>query len=207
METLDESSLPQGTHYWDTRYQDGSTGWDLGTVSPPLRMFIDTIENKALRILIPGCGNSYEADYLLSKGFESVTLIDIAPTPVETLQTKFKDKASIQILCADFFEHQGIYDLILEQTFFCALPPHLRAAYVKKMYSLLSEKGVLAGVWFDRLFEGGPPFGGTRAEYESLFMQDFIFQKIEPCTTSIIPRAGTEIWMELHKRTNVDGDR
>ena len=67
------------------------TGWDLGTVSPPIKAYRDTLANKNLRILIPGCGNSYEAEYFVKKGFTSITVIDIAPTPVIILQEKFKD--------------------------------------------------------------------------------------------------------------------
>jgi hypothetical protein len=42
--------------YWDAQYQANSTGWDLGTVSPPIQTYIDTIQNKDLAVLIPGCG-------------------------------------------------------------------------------------------------------------------------------------------------------
>jgi hypothetical protein len=46
--------------YWDAQYQTNSTGWDLGTVST--QTYIDTIQNKDLAVLIPGCGNTYEAE-------------------------------------------------------------------------------------------------------------------------------------------------
>jgi hypothetical protein len=49
--------------YWDTQYISNTTGWDLGEVSPPIKSYIDTIEDKNISILIPGCGNSYEAEY------------------------------------------------------------------------------------------------------------------------------------------------
>jgi hypothetical protein len=48
--------------------RSNETGWDLGQVSPPLKAYIDQLTDKNLRILIPGCGNSYEAEYLLEKG-------------------------------------------------------------------------------------------------------------------------------------------
>jgi hypothetical protein len=41
--------------------------------------------NKDIAILIPGCGNTYEAAYLLEQGFTNVTVIDIAPTLVKIL--------------------------------------------------------------------------------------------------------------------------
>jgi 16S rRNA A1518/A1519 N6-dimethyltransferase RsmA/KsgA/DIM1 with predicted DNA glycosylase/AP lyase activity len=52
--------------------------------------------------LIPGCGNTYEAEYLLQEGFTNITVIDIAPTLVESLKQKFADNSSIKIIQADF---------------------------------------------------------------------------------------------------------
>jgi methyl halide transferase len=41
--------------YWNNRYLEENTTWDLGQVSPPLKNYIDQLENKAVSILIPGC--------------------------------------------------------------------------------------------------------------------------------------------------------
>jgi methyl halide transferase len=64
--------------YWTDRYQHQQTSWDLGHVSTPIKEYIDQLTNRNLRILIPGCGNAYEAEYLLENGFENLTLIDIS---------------------------------------------------------------------------------------------------------------------------------
>jgi SAM-dependent methyltransferase len=125
--------LPLDQNYWDNQYQANATGWDLGQVSPPIKTYIDTIENKDAKILIPGCGNTYEAEYLLQLGFTNVTVIDIAPTLVENLKQKFANNKNIIVVLGDFFEHQGNYDYIIEQTFFCALPPPMRQKYTWKM--------------------------------------------------------------------------
>jgi hypothetical protein len=95
-------------------------------------------------------------------------VIDIAPTLVEKLKEKFKNTTAIRIIQGDFFEHKGSYDLILEQTFFCALPPQMRQKYVWKMHQLLADEGILAGLLFNKTFESGPPFGGSKEEYEKL---------------------------------------
>ena len=119
----------QGADFWDARYQENTLGWDLGEISPPLKAYIDQLPDKSIRILIPGCGNSYEADYLLEQGFENITLVDLAPTLVNRLQQRYAGNARIQVLLGNFFEHKGQYDLILEQTFLCALVPSLRKTY------------------------------------------------------------------------------
>lgn len=191
--------LPLDQTYWDNQYQANATGWDLGNVSPPIKNYIDTIENKNARILIPGCGNSYEAEYLLQQGFKDVTIIDIAPTLVENLKEKFAKSKCIIIILGDFFEHQGRYDYIIEQTFFCALPPAMRQRYVWKMHQLLSDHGKLIGLLFNREFEVSPPFGGNLKEYEQLFYKAFAFNSISLAGNSIPSRANTELFFEFQK--------
>ena len=92
--------------FWDNRYQTEETQWDLKSVSPPLKEIIDSLENKKCSILIPGCGNAHEAEYLIKSGFTNITVIDIAPSPVEQLKKKFS-KGEVKILLGDFFEHKG----------------------------------------------------------------------------------------------------
>lgn len=192
---------PLDQAYWDAQYRAKATGWDLGRVSPPIQELIDTIEDKNSAILIPGGGNSYEAEYLLQQGFTNITVIDIAPTLIEVLQQKFVNQPHVKIILGDFFEHQGQYDWIIEQTFFCALPPTMRPKYVWKMHQLLASKGKIAGLLFNREFEEGPPFGGNKVEYINLFAGAFTILKMDVCTNSVRPRANSELFIELEKNT------
>lgn len=73
------------------------------------------------------------------------------------------------LICDDFFNHQNQYDLIVEQTFFCALDPKLRNNYIKKIHELLKPKGKLVGLLFNiPLNTTHPPFGGN--EYVKQFI-------------------------------------
>lgn len=186
--------------YWSERYAKSQTGWDVGNVSPALKAYFDQLSTQSISILIPGCGNAYEAEYLLQKGFTDVTLIDISGVLVQNLQVKLKDyieKGVCRVIHQDFFEHSGNYDLIVEQTFFCAIDPTLRPKYAKKMSELLKPTGHLVGLLFDREFVGGPPFGGTKEEYIPYFSPYFDLKTIERCTNSISPRAGNELFINF----------
>ena len=125
--------------YWENLYKDNETGWDIGFAAPAIKEYIDQLADKSLSILIPGCGNAYEAEYLLAQGFSDITLIDIAPSLTNALEQKFRSEVGkrIRIVSGDFFRHEGRYNLILEQTFLSALDPSLRSQYVDKMHSLL----------------------------------------------------------------------
>ncbi|MEC5166859.1 hypothetical protein RCH18_002608 [Flavobacterium sp. PL11] len=193
MESITDST------YWETQYQNKNTGWDLGMISPAITLYIDSLKDKNSAILIPGCGNTYEAEYLLAQGFTNITVIDISPTLVCSLIKKFSHNASITVILGDYFEHDGVYDFIIEQTFFCALPPALRQKYAQKMNELLTVDGILFGLLFNRQFDLGPPFGGSQKEYQSIFKSKFDILKMELCLYSVAPRAGSELFIELKK--------
>lgn len=188
--------------YWDNRYEDRNTGWDVGDISTPLKNYIDQLTNKDIAIMIPGCGNAYEAEYLLTQGFTNITLIDISPVLVSGIQEKLSEYIGKQlhIICGDFFNLSESFDLVLEQTFFCALDPSLREKYAAKMIELLKPGGKIAGVLFNRIFEGGPPFGGSKNEYIELFKSKFEIKTMEECHNSISPRIGSELFIILVKK-------
>lgn len=185
--------------FWEERYDEQNTGWDLGQCSPPLRDWFDREENKQLNILIPGAGNAYEAEYLYKSGFTNVVVLDFAETPILNFRKRVIDFPQEQLILQDFFEHEKKYDRIVEQTFFCAIPPDYRERYVEKIKELLVPGGKLIGVLFDRDFPAGPPFGGSAVEYKQLFETYFSSVKIYPCLHSVTPRMGTEVFIEIEK--------
>jgi SAM-dependent methyltransferase len=193
---------PLNQHYWDLRYEQNQLGWDLGTVSPPLKSYFDQVEDKSLKILIPGGGNSYEAEYLMQQGFTDVTVVDVSGVVIGNLRRRFATylDRGLTLVHQDFFEHGGQYDLIVEQTFFCALNPSLRPDYVQHMEELLSERGELVGVLFDRDFVGGPPFGGHREEYRSLISTTLNVLTMKSCYNSVPPRMGSEAFLIAQKK-------
>ena len=187
--------------YWEEKYKKNKTGWDIGYISTPIKTYIDQLKNKNVSILIPGAGNSYEAEYLHLNGFSKTSVIDIAKQPLLNLHTRFPDFPEENLNHSNFFNHQNKYDLIIEQTFFCALHPSQREDYVNKMYNLLNEGGKLVGLFFDfKLTKEGPPFGGNIIEYIQLFYAKFEIKVLERCYNSIKPRDGRELFFIFTKK-------
>jgi thiopurine S-methyltransferase len=185
--------------YWTQRYQNNDTSWDVGAPSTPLKEYIDQLKNKNIKILIPGCGNAYEAQYLFENGFRNVYVIDLSPIPLHNLKYRVPNFPKNQLLEGDFFDLTNQFDLILEQTMFCAIEPKLRMEYAKKASDILNKNGKLVGVLFNRNFEDGPPFGGKKEEYATYFSK--YFQKVEilDCYNSIKPRMGSEVFLRCEK--------
>ena len=183
--------------YWSKRYQESEIGWDLGAVSPPIKEYVDQLEDKNISILIPGCGSGYEGAYLFNLGFKNTFLLDFAAEPLANFKLNNPDFPTSQLIQADFFEHKGKYDLIIEQTLFCAIDPSLRLKYAAKTRELLKPEGKLIGLLFNREFESGPPFGGNKEEYLDYFSTYFSTIYIEKCYNSIAPRLGSELFINI----------
>lgn len=190
--------------YWTNRYHTQQTGWNIGYISTPIKEYIDQLEDKFIKILIPGAGNAYEAEYLFQQGFEQIYVLDIAQPPLNNLLTRITDFPKTQLLQENFFQHQGQYDLILEQTFFCSFLPTAenRTAYSKKMHELLKPNGKLVGLWFEIPMRDKRPFGGTKKEYLTYFEPHFQVRTFEQCFNSIPPRQGNELFGIFEKKVN-----
>lgn len=196
--TQDTATIFLSSDYWSSRYINGKSGWDVGHITPPIKEYADSITDKTISILIPGAGNAYEAEYLHQSGFTNITVLDISSEPLKNLQKRCPSFPSEKLILGNFFDYEGQFDLIIEQTFFCALDPKLREAYAKKMHQLLKPTGQIVGLMFGIEFPfQGPPFGGSEEEYYSLFSKHFNQISIEECTTSIAPRLGNELFVKI----------
>jgi len=188
------------TAFWESKYKNNTTGWDIGHISKPLKAYFAQLEDKDLSILIPGCGHGYEAEFLHNNGFKNVHILDIAEKPLENFSERVPDFPKQHLIQANFFDHEELYDLIIEQTFFCALDPVLRSNYAEKMNELLKANGKLVGLLFDfPLTEEGPPFGGSAKEYSTTFSSLFKIKVLERSYNSIDNRLGKELFIIFEK--------
>lgn len=198
-QTMASPALDQ--NFWNQRWETGQTGWDIGQASPAIAEYMKQYPNKEAAILIPGCGNAYEAEFLVQEGFKNITLIDIAPSAAQKLREKFALHPAVKVVCDDFFLHQGKYDLIIEQTFFCAISPSRREEYAEKSASLLNENGRIIGLLFNKHFnQPHPPYGGELSEYQPIFNTYYSIIKMEECFNSIPSRMNSEIFINLQKQ-------
>ncbi len=196
----DQTASPD---YWNYRYIENNIPWDIGGIAPIIKKKLDSIEgNKAIKILIPGAGLAHEAAYLHRRGFSNVFVCDWAEAAFDHLREQCPDFPEEHLLIGDFFDLDIKVDLIIEQTFFCAIPRRRRKDYAQKAASLLNEGGQLIGLLFSSEFEReGPPHGGCKEEYIEHFIPYFDIITMEESTGSIKPRMGNELYLEL--RTSI----
>lgn len=196
--------MPDKT-FWNQRYLDKNTGWDLGHPAPPFVRLVEKGEfGPPGRVLIPGAGRSHEGVYLASRGYD-VTCVDFAPQAVsEAKEAARQAGVKITVLEEDFFRldtrRTGTFDYLVEHTCFCAIDPSLREAYVEKAYELLSPGGILIGLFYAHGREGGPPWTTTEEEVRTLFKKRFDLLSLGVTDWSVESRKGEELLGRLRRK-------
>jgi methyl halide transferase len=184
--------------YWDRRYQEGSTPWNLGVPAPPLVSLLASPNSPTPgRIAVLGCGTGYDALLFAEHGFEVVGC-DLSALAIETAKSAALERGltTVEFLERDIFalipEFSQSFDYVLEHTCFCAIDPTLRPKYIELVSTLLRPNGKLLGLFFTHNRPGGPPFGITTKEIRELFAERFEFLSLEAATDSIEKRRDEE---------------
>jgi len=187
--------------FWDEYYESNDTQWDVGYPTTPLKEYFDQLTDKSLRILIPGAGRAWEAEYLYNLGFKNTFILDFSVLAIAEFEKRCYDFPGNQIINCNYFEHDSEYDLIVEQTFFSSLRPSQRQEYALSTHNKLSPKGKLVGLLFNHEFPfDKPPYGGSEKEYFELFNPLFELKIFETAYNSIMPRKGRELFLLLQKK-------
>ncbi|ERN40553.1 thiopurine S-methyltransferase (TPMT) [Rubidibacter lacunae KORDI 51-2] len=200
------------SEYWESRYLDGSTRWDLGQPAPPFASWLASEMALPLgRAIVLGCGRGSDALLFARHGFEVVG-VDFAPSAIASATAAAaRDGIPATFLLSDIFalpqEFAGSFDYAIEHTCFCALPPTQRDAYVQLTRSLLKPGGELLAIFFTHSRPGGPPFGSHPADIVRLFGRAFEILCLEPIAHSISVRQGEEHFGRLRRRDEQYTDR
>ncbi len=183
--------------FWENRYIEGTTGWDLGQAAPPFVSLLDSAAAPKIgKIAVLGSGSGYDALLFAQKGFE-VTGFDFAPSAIASATELAQTRGiAAQFLQRNIFdlptEFPNYFDYVLEHTCFCAIEPTLRPAYVKLVKSLLKPFGELIALFWAHNQPGGPPFGTTTAEIRQYFEPNFKINRLNLANNSVPQRQGQE---------------
>lgn len=194
------SDVPQFTNrdpalpsFWEERFEHGFTPWDQAGVQPQFESF--AAAHAGAPVLIPGCGNAWEARWLAERGYE-VRAIDFAAAAVASARAALGEYAAV-VEQADFFAYRPPFTpaWIFERAFLCALPKALRASYAARMAGLLPAGGLLAGFFFVEDTPSGPPFGIDRDELDTLLTPYFTLIDDQAAEGSLPVFVGRERWL------------
>lgn len=196
MNTQDD---PANNDFWETRYVEGNTGWDIGQPAPP---FVDLMLGpdapQAGSMIVPGCGRGHDALFFAKHGF-SVTGVDFASSALADARSAATiEKVKVDFIQQDIFtldkSYNNKFEYVLEHTCFAAIPPQRRPEYVQLVKRLLRPDGLYIAIFFTHGKPGGPPFNTTVEEIRDLFSPHFTIERQGPPAHSTEQRAGQELF-------------
>lgn len=108
---------------------------------------------------------------------------DISQTSIRTCKEELRGGAdNVEFVEADFFKccGLGLFDLVFDHTFFCAIKPEIRRDWGSRMRSLTNTGGYLLTIIYPLARDSdnvdlvtGPPFELTFSAYEAVLGDSF----------------------------------
>ena len=182
------------TARWREYWQRGDTPWNLGRPAPDLARTLGSWPVLG-RALVPGCGHGHEVSLLHDLGWDAVGL-DCTPEALAAARQRDPRPTWYR---GDILDPPqawwGRFDLVLEHTCFCALPPRCRHTYGQAVQKLLRPGGHLLGLFWCHRRPGGPPFGSAPWQVEACFAASRLrLVSMVPARQSVPARHGDE-WL------------
>lgn len=195
---------PSSPSFWQAKYAEGRTGWDLGEAAPAWERLVSLHGLAPGRTLVVGAGRGHDAFWFAERGHD-VLALDFAPSAVAAIRARAAERGlNLTAREGDLFRldpaEVGAFDLVVEHTCFCAIEPARRSEYVEAIARVLRPGGWFLGVFFWKLPDGGPPFRTSEEELRELFAPGFDLLRLEPNPASHPTRAGQEGWAVFRRK-------
>lgn len=191
--------------FWNQRYLENNTNWDIGGPTPILTNFLRN-QSEIGNICVLGCGNGHDAIEFAKNG-HSVYAVDFAKEPLENLKSSIeRNKMDIKLVNDDIFnlnnQFNDFFDLVFEYTCYCAIDPKRREEYFEVNHRILKKGSRLFGIFLPldkNIDDEGPPFGVSISQIESLVKGKFKILINKFSKKSIPPRLNREKIIILEK--------
>lgn len=169
--------------YWQSRWREGRTGWDLGGVHPFFSELINHASSAGLKasgyVIEPGCGRAHTGAALAKLGY-NVTAFDVSQEAVDAAKKLYAHLANLELVVADLFalpdSWTNMFDAVYDRAVLCALPRSIRPVYVEACAKMLKPGGLFLSIPFTKLHiteSEGPPFAVCEEDLEEMFASKF----------------------------------
>ena len=191
--------------FWNKRYLDNNTAWDLGGPTPILTDYLKK-NHRIGKVCVLGCGNGYDA-LEFSKYKNEVYAVDFSVEALKNLKIKSDENNLIlNLVHEDIFnlhnDYFNFFDLVFEYTCFCAIDPKRREEYFNITYRILNKGGLLFAIFIPldkKISNDGPPFGVDLKQIKSLTSNRFEIVENKFSDLSIKARKNREKLLLLKK--------
>jgi SAM-dependent methyltransferase len=191
-------------NFWVDFYaKEGQPNWDL---QAPARAFVDMLPRMKLpksRILVLGAGEGHDAALFAEAG-HVVTAVDFSSEGIHRGRERYGHLRNLRFVQENIFnlpsDWNHSFDIVIEHTCFCAIPPEQRKDLVTLWRRLLHEEGQLMGVFFAMLKRAGPPYGSSEHEIRYYLEKYFQFLFWGRWRDSLPRRQARELFVLAKKR-------
>lgn len=175
--------------FWLERWERAETGFHQDEINPYLQQhWRDLKLASGSVVFVPLCGKSRDMVWLRQQG-HAVLGVELSPIAARdffrenAMQPQALDSGKfdclqadgIRLLCGDFFDLSRLelsnISAVFDRASMVALPPDMRARYVRHLASILPAGTQILLITFDypQTEMPGPPFAVTPAEVEALY--------------------------------------
>lgn len=197
---------------WNHCYRTGDTPWDKGAPAPPLLAWLEAPGHRFEgEVLVPGCGCGHDVRAIAATGQATrVVGLDIAPAALDVARC-LPRAGNETYVEGDLFnpppDFRARFDRVFEHTCFCAIDPARRQDYVRAVAQVLRPGGRLLAIFYLNPWkqgeptppDGGPPFGVTIDELDTLFAGHFDLLEESVPARAYPGREGREVMRLLGK--------
>lgn len=194
-----DTPLIDRPNYWMDIYKtDGNPNWNLNTAAVAFKDMLPRLKLPKSRILVLGAGEGHDAALFAEAG-HVVTAVDFSKQAVHIGQQKYQGLTNLSFYESNIFhlpqEWNHSFDLVVEHTCFCAIPPHQRNELVRLYRRMLHEEGQLLAVFFAMDKRSGPPYGATEWEIRKRTQDSFQYLFWGRLRNSLPNRLGRELFV------------
>lgn len=200
---------PESASFWDDKYRNNETTWDMKTPTPVFENLLDTQHFvKPGKILIAGSGKGYDPVLAAKKGY-SVYALDFSVEAIKFSKAlAVKENVKVNFLLDDIFDLDSMYtnyfDYVYDYVTYCSIMPERRRDYAEVISRFLAPGGKLIALLFPiEERKGGPPFAVNVQEFYDLFSQHLQLKFSSGKINTIKPRRGREILQIYIKKENL----
>lgn len=200
---LDNHAHVESEKFWSDLYKSKDTGWDLNQPAPALKDMLPRLKLPKSKVLVLGSGRAHDAALFAELG-HVVTAVDISPDAIAEAKKLYGHYPNLNFMVADALHlpqnMHNSFDIVFEQTCFCAINPSLRSDLVKAWRKYLHDQGMLLGIFFVVEKPSGPPFGGSEWEIRQRLKEHFQFLFWGRWKNSVPKRQGRELFVYAKKK-------
>lgn len=207
--------LPPSTDvgFWEHYYHEPEIPWDLGEPAPPfihdwLAHHPDFFKQQNIQnAVVFGAGAGHDAALFAQQTGPNlnITGLDYAPSAIKLATKRYGQIPNLKFLQADCLNLANnplagslkhAFDLAIEHTFFCAIQPDQRDAYIQNLIFALKPKGYVLGLFWNHgnSVSDGPPFDTSPDAIHKHFEPHFQIQSLEEAKHSHPKRQNKE-WL------------